>query len=122
MISMSASAYDKLKTSELKSMDCTTLAVEKADAKRAIDSSSRNISNISAQAPTKTLGKFASAAFGAFAGNSEKLATASSIAADISEDDGTDASNLTVQQKIQSNAQANFDNIATYQKSKKCKI
>jgi hypothetical protein len=122
LLSTSTFAYDKLKSSELKAMDCATLSVEKADAKRALESSERNLANINANAPTKSLGKFASAALGAFSGRSETMATASSIAAGLGEDDGTDASNPSVQQKIKDNAQANFDNIAVFQKTKKCKV
>ncbi|ALH94313.1 hypothetical protein [Acinetobacter equi] len=122
LITSSTFAYDKLKSSELKAMDCATLSVEKADAKRALESSERNLANINANAPTKTLGKFASAALGAFAGKSETMATASSVAAGLGEDDGTDASNPAIQQKIKENAQANFDNIAVFQKTKKCKV
>ncbi|EEH67283.1 hypothetical protein HMPREF0023_3152, partial [Acinetobacter sp. ATCC 27244] len=56
-------------------------------------------------------------------GNSEKTAKASQIANNLAgEEDTSDVNNLTVQESIKAKAQANIENIATFQKSKKCKI
>ena len=80
-ISISAFATTQFASSELKAMDCATLAVEKANAKRSLEAADKNIANIqaSAQAPGKSLSKFAGLAGGAlaaFGGNSEKAARA----------------------------------------------
>lgn len=118
--------YKKLTTAELKAMDCATLAVEKADAKRDVESADKNITAAQTQTPGKSLSKWAGVASGAlatFGGNSEKAAKASQVANSFAgEQDGSDASNLTLQQQIKTTAQANVDNISIYQGSKKCKI
>ncbi|WP_180183446.1 hypothetical protein [Acinetobacter sp. YH01020] len=127
-ISISAFATTQFASSELKAMDCATLAVEKANAKRSLEAAEKNIANIqaSAQAPGKSLSKFAGLAGGAlaaFGGNSEKAARAGNIANSLAgEQDTSDASNLELQQANKSAAQANIDNIGIYQGSKKCKI
>lgn len=124
-LSASAFATEKLKSSELKSMDCATLAVEKADATRAVESADRNLANAQAQSGSKTVSKWAGLAGGAlstFGGNSEKASRAGEVLGNMSQTDTSDASNVELQQKIKANAQSNIDNIAIYQKSKKCKI
>ena len=121
-------AAEKFTTTELKTMDCATLAVEKAEAKRTVENADKNIANINAQAqaPGKALGKWAGLAgnaISAFAGDSEKAGRANAIAQNIAgPEDNSEAGNLTLQQQIKSNAQANIDNIGIYQGSKKCKI
>lgn len=126
IFSMPVFANVKIATSELKTMDCATLSVEKANAKRDIESADKNIANINAQAPAKSVSKWAglaSSALGAFGGKSETAAKASSIAADMAgTEDTSDISNPTAQQQIKANAQANIDNISVYQTAKKCKI
>lgn len=83
-ISTASFAYtEQLSSSELKSMDCATLAVEKANAKRAAESAEKNIQTLSAQAqaPGNALGKWAGLAgnaLSAFGGNSEKSSTCKS--------------------------------------------
>lgn len=122
--SASESSVHKLATSELKSMDCATLSVEKADAKRALETADKNLAAIQTQTPGKTISKWAGVASGAltaFGGNSEKAAKANQIASNLA---GTpdDASNAELQQQNKTTAQTNVDNISVYQKSKKCKI
>ena len=93
-------------TSELKGMDCATLAVEKANAERALKN---------AAAPSGKLKKFASFAgktLSSFSGDSEKAAKASHVANNIAGEEGMSAED----------AQANIENISTYQKGKNCKI
>ncbi len=113
---------------ELKAMDCATLSVEQSNAKRELASAEKNIANINAnaQSPNKAVSKWAGLASGAltaFGGNSEKTAKASQIASNLAgEEDTSDANNLTLQESIKAKAQANIENIATFQKSKKCKI
>ncbi|WP_109440435.1 hypothetical protein [Acinetobacter haemolyticus] len=115
-------------TAELKAMDCATLSVEQSNAKRELASAEKNIANINAnaQSPNKAVSKWAGLASGAltaFGGNSEKTAKASQIASNLAgEEDTSDANNLTLQESIKAKAQANIENIATFQKSKKCKI
>ena len=132
-LSFSAFAADEtinkpFSTTELKAMACADLSVEQANAKREIASADKNIANINAnsQAPGKSISKWAGIASGAltaFGGNSESAAKASNIASNIAgPEDTSDAGNLTLQQEIKAKAQANIDNIAIYQKSKKCKI
>ena len=113
-------------TSELKAMDCATLAVEKANAKRAIESADKNISAAATQTPAKSLSKWAGMAGGAlstFGGNSEKATKMGQVANTVAgEKDTSDAGNVQLQQQIKTASQANMDNIAIYQSSKKCKI
>lgn len=114
-------------TTELKAMGCADLSVEQANAKRALAEADKNIANINAnaQAPGKAVSKWAGIASGAltaFGGNSESAAKANQIASNLAGEDKSDAGNLTLQQEIKAKAQANIDNIAIYQKSKKCKI
>ena len=92
-------------TAELKEMDCATLSVEKANAERALKN---------AEAPSGKLKKFAGLAgktLSSFGGDSEKAAKANNIANNIAGEEGMSAED----------AQANIENISTYQKSKKCK-
>jgi hypothetical protein len=121
-----APVYKKFTTTELKAMDCATLAVEKAEAKRSIDAADSNISAAQVQTPGKTISKWAGIASGAltaFGGNSEKVAKANQVAGDLSgEQNASDANNIPLQQQIKATAQANIDNIGIYQTSKKCKI
>ena len=131
-LSFSAFAADEtinkpFSTTELKAMACADLSVEQANAKREIASADKNIANINAnsQAPGKSISKWAGIASGAltaFGGNSESAAKANQIASNLAGEDKSDAGNLTLQQEIKAKAQANIDNIAIYQKSKKCKI
>ena len=123
-----ATQYKKFTTTELKALDCASLAVEKNDASRTIAAADSNISaaQAQAQAPSGSISKWAgiaSGALSAFGGNSEKAAKASQIANDLSgEQNASDANNIPLQQQIKATAQANIDNIAIYQKTKKCKI
>lgn len=123
-----AAKYKKFTTTELKAMDCASLAVEKNEAKREIAAADSNISaaQAQAQAPGKAISKWAgiaSGALSAFGGNSEKAAKAGQIANELSgEPAATDANNIELQQQYKATAQANLDNIAIYQSSKKCKI
>lgn len=121
-----ATQYKKFTTTELKALDCASLAVEKNDASRTIAAADSNISAAQAQAPSGSISKWAgiaSGALSAFGGNSEKAAKASQIANDLSgEQNASDANNIPLQQQIKATAQANIDNIAIYQKTKKCKI
>lgn len=124
-LSASTFANEKLSTSELKSMDCPTLAVEKADAKRSLETVEKNLANAQAQSGSKTVSKWAGLAGGAlsaFSGNSEKVARTSEVLGNMSQTDTSDASNVELQQQIKANAQANIENIGIYQGSKKCKI
>ena len=65
---LAADATTKLSSTELKAMDCATLSVEKADAKRALDGADKNIANINARASAKVSkwAGIASGAMGAF--------------------------------------------------------
>ena len=132
-LSFSAFAADEttnkpFSTTELKAMGCADLSVEQANAKRELTSADKNIANINAnaQAPGKSISKWAGVASGAlsaFGGNSESAAKASNIASSIAgPQDTSDTGNLTLQQEIKAKAQTNIENIAVYQKSKKCKI
>lgn len=44
-------------TAELKAMDCATLAVEKANAKRNLENADKNIAAAATQTPAKSLSK-----------------------------------------------------------------
>ncbi len=115
----------KLSTSELKSMDCATLSVEKANARRSLEAADRNLTAAQTQTPGKSLSKWAGVASGAlsaFGGNSDKVAKANHTLSGLSMQDTSDASNVDLQSKIKADSQANIDNIAVYQGSKKCKI
>lgn len=113
-------------TSELKAMDCASLAVEKANAKRSLEAADKNIAAAATQTPAKSLSKWAgmaSSALSTFGGNSEKAAKMGQVANSVAgESDTSDAANLPLQQQIKSVSQANIDNITVYQGSKKCKI
>ncbi len=129
-ISTASFAYtEQLSSSELKSMDCATLAVEKSNAKRAAETADKNIQALSAQAqaPGNALGKWAGLAgnaLSAFGGHSEKATRASQVAQSLSGSEQAEesAANLSVQQETKANAQANLENIAIFQNSKKCKF
>ena len=74
-ISTSTSYAKQWTTSELKAMDCATLAVEKSNAKRSLAAAEQNIAAASTQTPGKSLSKWAgmaSGALSAFGGHSEK--------------------------------------------------
>ena len=115
----------KLSTSELKAMDCATLSVEKSNARHSLDAADKNLANINAKAqdPSAKVSKWAGIAGGALSafgkGDSKAGQLANSVAGP---QDTSDASNPDVQQKLKADSQANLDNIAVYQKSKKCKI
>ena len=113
-------------TAELKAMDCASLAVEKSNAKRNLEAADKNIAAAATQTPGKSLSKWAGmagSALSAFGGNSEKASKAGQIANSVAgEEDKSDAANIPLQQQIKATAQANIDNIAVYQGSKKCKI
>ena len=119
-------SIQQLSSKELKAMDCATLAVEKANAKRAVESADKNISTAATQTPAKSLSKWAGMAGGAlstFGGNSEKATKMGQVANTVAgEQDTSDAGNVQLQQQIKTASQANMDNIAIYQSSKKCKI
>lgn len=113
-------------TSELKAMDCATLAVEKANAKRNLEAADKNIAAAATQTPGKSLSKWAGmagSALSTFGGNSEKATKMGQVANSVAgEKDTSDASNVQLQQQIKAASQANVDNIGIYQGSKKCKI
>jgi len=118
-------ASQKLSTSELKAMDCATLAVEKANSKRALEAAEKNLVAAQTQTPGKSLGKWAGMAGGAlsaFGGNSEKTAKANQVLGNLSAEDTSEAANVQLQNQIKTDAQTNIDNISIYQGSKKCKI
>lgn len=125
-VSTSTSYAKKLTTSELKSMDCATLSVEKSDAKRSLATAEQNITAASTQTQGKSISKWAgmaSGALSAFGGNSDKAAKANQVANSLAgQQDTSDASNVQLQQQIKATSQANIDNIGIYQGSKKCKI
>lgn len=103
-----------ISTSELKSMDCATLSVEKANANRVLASSNSN-------ATGKTVSKWAglaSSALSAFGGHSETAAKAGGFANNVSTQSGSGQ----IDPQLVSDAQANVENIGVYQKSKKCSI
>lgn len=120
------SGVQQISSKELKAMDCATLSVEKSNAKRSFEAADKNITAAATQTPAKSLSKWAGVASGAlssFGGNSEKATKAGQFANNIAgEQDTSDASNVELQQKIKATSQANLDNIAIYQGSKKCKI
>lgn len=113
-------------TAELKAMDCATLAVEKANAKRNLENADKNIAAAATQTPAKSLSKWAGMAGNAlstFGGNSEKATKMGQVANSVAgESDTSDAANIPLQQQIKAASQANIDNIGIYQGSKKCKI
>ena len=115
----------QLTTAELKAMDCATLAVEKANAKRSLESADKNIT-AATQTPGKSLSKWAGmagSALSTFGGNSEKATKMGQVANSVAgEKDTSEAGNVQLQQQIKAASQANFDNIGIYQGSKKCKI
>lgn len=119
------SASQKLSTSELKAMDCATLSVEKSNAQQSLDAADKNLANINAKAqdPSAKVSKWAGIAGGALSafgkGDSKVGQLANSVAG---QPDTSDASNPDIQQKLKADSQANLNNIAVYQKSKKCKI
>ena len=119
-------SIQQLSTKELKAMDCATLSVEKANVKRSFEIADKNINAAATQTPAKSLSKWAGMAGGAlssFGGNSEKATKAGQFANTLAgEQDTSDAANVELQQKIKATSQANIDNIAIYQGSKKCKI
>ena len=128
LMSVNTFAIEQFSTYQLSSMDCPSLAVEKANSKRALEKANAQISNLNAQAqaPTNSVSKWASLAGGAlsaFSGNSKSAAKAADVAHSLSGNDQTEqvAGNLEYYELIQSNAQSNVDNITIYQDAKKCK-
>lgn len=122
---LAADATIKLSSTELKAMDCATLSVEKADAKRALDGADKNIANINARAqdPSAKVSKWAGIASGAMGAFGKGDSRANQVATALAgPEDTSDANNLEAQQKVKSISQTNMENIAVYQKSKKCKI
>ncbi|RZG74466.1 hypothetical protein [Acinetobacter sp. WCHAc060025] len=119
------STSQKLSTSELKAMDCATLSVEKSNAQQSLEAADKNLANINAKAqdPSAKVSKWAGIASGALSafgkGDSKAGQLANSVAG---QQDTSDASNPDIQQKLKADSQANLNNIAVYQKSKKCKI
>ena len=119
------STSQKLSTTELKAMDCATLSVEKSNAQQSLDAADKNLANINAKAqdPSAKVSKWAGIAGGALSafgkGDSKAGQLANSVAG---QQDTSDASNPDIQQKLKADSQANLNNIAVYQKSKKCKI
>ena len=113
-------------SAELKAMDCATLAVEKANAKRSLEAADKNITAAATQTPGKSLSKWAGmagSALSTFGGNSEKATKMGQVANSVAgEKDTSDAGNVQLQQQIKAASQANIDNIGIYQGSKKCKI
>ncbi len=76
-------SIQQLSTKELKAMDCATLYVEKANAKRSFEIADKNINAAATQTPAKSLSKWAGMAGGAlssFGGNSEKATKAGQFA------------------------------------------
>ena len=128
MVSANTFAVEQFTTYELSTMDCPSLAVEKANSKRALDKANEQVSNLNvqAQAPTNSVSKWASLAGGAlsaFSGNSKSAAKAADVANNLSANDQTEqvAYDLEYYKQVQANAQSNIDNIAIYQDAKKCK-
>lgn len=126
-IALPAFATQQLSTYELKSLDCTSLAVEKANAIRHINHADQKINNMNASAadPAKAVSKWAGLAgnaLAAFSGNSETAARASYAARNMAnQNPETDNSyDINNQQQIKSNALANVENIAVYQSAKGC--
>ena len=123
-MSFSALAVDKHTTKELKAMDCTTLSVEKVNSQRSLTEAEKNIT--ASNSPAKSVSKWAGVAgkaLGAFGGNSETASKAGQVANNIAGlDDSSEAGDIKIQEKNKNSAQANIENITTYQKSKKCKI
>lgn len=113
----------KLSTSELKAMDCATLAVEKSNAKRSLDTADKNLAAAQTQTPGKSISKWAGIAGGALSAFGKGDSKAGQLANTVAgPQDTSDASNVELQTQIKNDSHANIDNIAVYQKSKKCKI
>ena len=128
LLSVNTFAIEQFSTYDLRSMDCPSLAVEKANSKRALDKANEQIANlnIQAQAPANNVSKWAglaSGALSAFSGNSKSAAKAADVAYSLSGNDQTEqvAGNLEYYKQVQENAQSNIDNIVIYQDAKKCK-
>lgn len=103
-----------LSTTELKSMDCAALAVEKANASRVLSTSET-------KATGKTISKWAglaSSALNAFGGGSDTASKAGGFANKVS----TESDLGQVDTQLMTDAQANIENIAIYQNSKKCSV
>jgi hypothetical protein len=127
VIALPAFATQQLSTYELKNLDCTSLAVEKANAVRHINNADQKLNNMNAGAadPTKTVSKWAGLAgnaLAAFSGNSETAARASYAARNMAnQNPQTDNSyEINSQQQIKNNAVANVENISVYQSAKGC--
>ncbi|BAP38730.1 MAG: hypothetical protein ACN6N1_15075 [Acinetobacter guillouiae] len=95
-------------------MDCAALAVEKANASRVLSSSET-------KATGKTISKWAglaSSALNAFGGGSDTASKAGGFANKVS----TESDPGQVDTQLMTDAQANIENIAIYQNSKKCSV
>jgi hypothetical protein len=126
-LSLPVLATQKLSTSELKSLDCTSLAVEKANAVRDFDNADQQLNSLNAasSAPANAVSKWAGLAgnaLSAFSGNSDTAARASNAARNMSnQNPQTDNSyELNKQREIKNNAKANVENITIFQTSKGC--
>lgn len=118
IIAMSSTTFaSPISTSQLKSMDCATLAVEKANATRTLNAANQN-SNATGKTVSKWAG-IASNALSAFGGHSESATKAGNFANNLSNQ--TTTSDQIHPQTIL-DAQANIENISIYQKSKNCKF
>lgn len=122
---LSTYANSLLPTSQLKSMTCADLAVEKANAQRALNSAEQKLSTMNAANPANTVSKWAGVAGGAlssFAGKSETAARASAAAQNIANQNpqANNAQDAATLQQYKENSKANIENIAIYQASKKC--
>lgn len=109
-------------TSYLKTLDCTDLAVEKKSFERTLNAAQQSADQANLQA-NNGISKFAGlagSALSAFSGQSDTVSKMSQIASSLSAKDSQHTAN-TSQQAVEI-AQANLDNIAIYEKAKKCKI
>ena len=126
-IAVPAFATQQLSTYELKNLDCTSLAVEKANAVRHINNADQKLNNMNASAgdPAKTVSKWAGLAgnaLAAFSGNSETAARASYAARNMANQNpqADNSYEINSQQQIKNNAVANIENISVYQSAKGC--
>lgn len=126
-IAVPAFATQQLSTYELKNLDCTSLAVEKANAVRHINNADQKLNTMNASAgdPAKTVSKWAGLAgnaLAAFSGNSETAARASYAARNMANQNpqADNSYEINSQQQIKNNAVANIENISVYQSAKGC--
>lgn len=109
LISASTTSFaytEQLSHSELKSMDCSTLAVEQSNAKRAVESAEKSIQALNI-AGSKT----------------EKIKGSSQTTLQLSHRKAEEnTASLSIYQENKANAQANLKNIAIFQNTNKCKL